>query len=338
MGHLSASSGAVLRFEGRGRILAGVMDRCIPRCGFRGDRSYGSADAAAPAHAADPGTRRRSVGPAVAASRAGGVVAVVVLTLAGCSNPPEQDTPIDMTASAYRSRVDDAIGGQFQITIANTGERPIAVHTIALASPGFAPVAPTVREIELQKGGRIDIPTPYGGARCDSTVGPLAARLSVTRKGEPEQDVEVPLEQPYDIIDRIHSEECTAEQVLSKVSVELSLSSPPLVSTDPLFASVVVSRGSFDGPIRVDELRGSVLYDLTGALPRTLQSDDDSLVIPLTITTASCEAHVIADSKKPFVFPIYLAFGDEKPVYARIPVPTDIQKQLVAYQGAACLR
>nr|WP_314144922.1 hypothetical protein [uncultured Rhodococcus sp.] len=243
-----------------------------------------------------------------------------------------------MTASAYRSRVDDAIGGQFQITIANTAERPIAVHTIAFASPGFTPVAPTVREIELKKGGRIDIPTPYGAARCDSTVGPLAARLSVTREGEPEQDVEVSLEQPYDIIDRIHSEECTAEQVLSKVSMTLSLSSPPLVPTDPLSASLLVSRESFDGPIRVDELRGSVLYDLTGALPRTLQSDSDSLAIPLTITTASCEAHAIADSKKPFVFPIYLAFGDEKPVYARIPVPTETQKQLVAYQGAACMR
>ena len=338
MGHLSASSEPLLRFLSRARILAGVRDRCIPRCGFRGDPSYGSAEAAAPARAADSDARFRSLGSAVAASRACGVVATTVLALAGCSNPPEQDLPSDITASAYRSRVDDAIGGQFQITIANTGERPIAVHTIALASPGFAPVAPTVREIELQKGGRIDIPTPYGAARCDTTVGPLAARLYVTREGEREQDVEVPLAQPYDIIDRIHSEECTAEQVLSKVSMTLSLSSPPPVSTDPLSASLLVSRESFDGPIRVDELRGSVLYDVTGVLPRTLQSDSDSLAVPLTITTASCEAHAIADSKKPFVFPIYLAFGDEKPVYARIPVPNETQKQLVAYQGAACMR
>jgi hypothetical protein len=274
----------------------------------------------------------------VAASRIAAAGAVIALLLAGCSTPPPPAPPSDMTASAYRSRVDDATGGQFQITVTNTGERPVEVHSVALDSPGFDPVPPSVREVQLQKGSRIDIPTLYGDAICDASVEPLTARLSVTRDGEPQQEIDVPLEQPYDIIDRIHSEECTAERVDSDVSMTLSVSAQPAVETAPLQASLQVARGDFDGPLRVDELDGSLLYGLAAALPVTLDPGTESTTIPLTITTASCEAHVIADSKKPFVFPIYLAFGDDKPVYARIPVPVDVQRQLVAYQQTACRR
>ncbi|GGG03038.1 hypothetical protein GCM10007304_16360 [Rhodococcoides trifolii] len=261
-----------------------------------------------------------------------------MLVLTGCGGAPAPAPPSEISASAYRSRVDDATGGQFQITVTNTGERPVDVHSIALDSPGFDSVPPSVRDVQLQQGSRIDIPTLYGAAVCDSSVEPLSARLSVTREGEPQRDVDVPLDQPYDIIDRIHSEECTAERVESEVTLTLSISAPPAVSTDPLNASLEVTRGKFDGPIRVDELAGSLLYGLKADLPETLDANTDSVTVPLTITTASCEAHVIADSKKPFVFPIYLAFGDDKPVYARIPVPTELQRQLVAYQGMACRR
>ncbi|MGU3433937.1 hypothetical protein ACNHUS_13055 [Actinomycetes bacterium M1A6_2h] len=275
----------------------------------------------------------------MAASRIAVAAAAVVLALVGgCAQTPAPTESSDLTASAYRSRVDDATGGQFQITVTNTGERPVDVHSVALDSPGFDAVAPSVREVQLQKGSRIDIPTLYGEAVCDSSVEPLEARLSVTRDGEPQQEIDVPLDQPYDIIDRIHSEECTAERVQSEVSMALTISAPPAVSTAPLDASLSVTRGEFDGPIRVDEFDGSLLYGLSAALPVMLDRGTDSVTIPLTITTASCEAHVIADSKKPFVFPIYLAFGHDKPVYARIPVPTELQKQLVAYQQLACRR
>ncbi|MBY6540609.1 hypothetical protein HQ325_18205 [Rhodococcus sp. BP-349] len=60
--------------------------------------------------------------------------------------------------------------------------------------------------------------------------------------------------------------------------------------------------------------------------------------VPVTLSTASCEPHVIADATKPFVFPAWIAVGDGVPVHTRIPVPVSVRRQLVGYQQRASAR
>lgn len=274
---------------------------------------------------------------AVDARAAGGsrrVLAAVacVSILVGCAAAPEtpDDNAHGLEASASRTRDDDNAGGQFQTRLANTGDSVLSVVSVALDSPGFEPAAASSRAVELGPGNRIDIPTEYGRVRCGQA--PTPARATVVLAGG--TAVSVPLTTPYDVLDTIAHQECTAEDV--QRSVALTLTPGIDVGSDSLPAELVIDRVDTDVTVRLDEVRGSVLYGLTSALPATMPADSESLVVPVEITAATCSAHAIADSKKPFVFPVFLAFGDAEAVYARIPVPTVAQEMLIAFQKRVC--
>ncbi|WP_328809571.1 MULTISPECIES: hypothetical protein [unclassified Rhodococcus (in: high G+C Gram-positive bacteria)] len=177
-----------------------------------------------------------------------------------------------MSASAYRSRDDDAVGGQLQVTLTGASEQPVTVRSVALRSPGFETVDATPREITLDRGSRIDVTVPYGTALCDVGAEPATAVVETSD----DIAVEVPLASQNDTLNRIHAEECAAAELADIVAV--------------------------------------------------------------TLSTASCEPHVIADARKPFVFPAWIAVGDGVPVYTRIPVPVSVQRQLVEYQQHSCVR
>lgn len=177
-----------------------------------------------------------------------------------------------MSASAYRSRDDDAVGGQLQVTLTGASEQPVTVRSVALRSPGFETVDATPREITLDRGSRIDVTVPYGTALCDVGAEPATAVVETSD----DIAVEVPLASQNDTLNRIHAEECAAAELADIVAV--------------------------------------------------------------TLSTASCVPHVIADATKPFVFPAWIAVGDGVPVHTRIPVPVSVQRQLVEYQQRACAR
>lgn len=272
---------------------------------------------------------------AVAGSRRVVAAALCMILVAGCGSsvPPVDDGTADesgLRASASRTRDDDNIGGQFQTRLANTGRTTVHVVSVALESPGFEPAAPSVRGVSLGSGNQIDIPTQYGPARCD--VAPTPASVSVVVDSG--QTLSIPLETPYDVLDTIARQECTASTLAR--SVELTLRPFPDTGLDSLAAELVVERLDTNEPVRVDEVRGSVLYGLSARLPTVLGPDAESLVVPVEITAATCAAHSIADSKKPFVFPVFLAVGDADTVYARIPVPTAVQESVIAFQTRVC--
>lgn len=267
---------------------------------------------------------------AEAGSRRAIVAAVCVATAAACSTVSIPQEHVDLQASASRSRDDDNVGGQFQTRLTNIGTTDITIDSVALDSPGFDPVAASVREVTLGPGNRIDIPTQYGPVRCDRA--PTPASVTVQIGGG--VTTSVPLATPYDVLDTISAQECTATEV--QRSVEIALNPLPDNGSDSLSAQLTIRRLSTVDAIRLDDIRGSVLYGLTAALPQTMTAEDMSLVVPVTITAATCAAHAIADSKKPFVFPVFLAFGDGDAVYSRIPMPTDTQNALITFQERVC--
>src|SRR5687767_2853047 len=55
-------------------------------------------------------------------------------------------------AEAVRQRTDEALGDQVQVRITNTGEDPYTVTSVALDSPGFAPVPPREASTEFPPG------------------------------------------------------------------------------------------------------------------------------------------------------------------------------------------
>ncbi|SDY50170.1 hypothetical protein SAMN05661080_03681 [Modestobacter sp. DSM 44400] len=82
-----------------------------------------------------------------------------------------------------------------------------------------------------------------------------------------------------------------------------------------------LTRTAGDQPVEVVALERSVL--LTPAvgrdLPVTLRPGDDELALPVTFALANCESHVLAGTKKPFVFPLSVAVSDRDPVAVDLP-------------------
>jgi len=241
---------------------------------------------------------------------------------------------IPLSAEAYRSREDDAAGGRIHVRIANTGDAPVAVTSVALDSPGFEAAPATRREVELGPGNRIDVEAVYGPVRCDTSPEPAYALIGVAdRDGSP---VRVPLAAPYDVLARVHDDDCAAQDLARAVPVTLIPAAAPPEPTAPLPAQLVVSRGTASGDVRVDEIGGSVLYALHGALPATMRADEDRLSVDITIDAARCDPHALAEAKKPFVFPLWIAVGSSEPEYSRIPVSEENRRILTNYLTVTC--
>lgn len=232
--------------------------------------------------------------PILTSSRVFVALACVAATacggLSGCAvGDPAEDDAIPLSAEAYRSREDDAAGGRIHVRIANTGDAPVAVTSVALDSPGFEAAPATRREVELGPGNRIDVETEYGPVRCDTSPESAYALIGVAdRDGSP---VRVPLAAPYDVLARIHDGDCAAEDLARAVPVTLIPAAAPPEPTAPLPAQLIVSRGTASGDVRVDEIGGSVLYALHGTLPATMRAGEDRLSVDITIDAARCDPH-----------------------------------------------
>lgn len=231
-----------------------------------------------------------------------------------------------MVALAWRTRLDDAAGGRFQIKLTNTGSEQYTVLATSLDSPGFIPLPPSPRETLFRPGARIDMPTPYGPVICDADVHaePAYAALEVLRPDGTREQLRVPLPSDYAILTRIHDEECLAEAIAEALSVELIDAQVVGSGADQaLQATLRLTRRAGEQSIAITDVVGSMLYDLVERdgieLPVVLAPDQSMLTVPIQIAPATCAPHVIAETKKPFTFPLWLSFDGAERQYSEIP-------------------
>jgi len=229
-----------------------------------------------------------------------------------------------MVALAWRTRLDDAAGGVFQIKLTNTGSEQFTVLATGLDSPGFTLLPPNPRETLFRPGARIDMPTPYGPVICDAEAEPAYAALEVLRPDGTHEQVRVPLPSDYGILTRIFDEKCQAAALAEAVAVELV--EPRVVGSGAeqvLQATLQLTRRASEKSIAVTDLVGSMLYDLVERdgieLPLELAPEQSVLTVPIEIAPATCATHVIAETKKPFTFPLWLSLDGAEPLYSEIP-------------------
>lgn len=275
-------------------------------------------------------------------------VLLVALT-AGCaaSAEPAADSPATTSlsagpavpavpgieAEAVRLRTDEAIGGQVQVRITDTGEEPFTVTSVALDSPGFTPVPAREASTEFTPGRTIDLPVQYGEPRCDTAAEPAAARLTVVRPDGSGEELRVPL--AAEIMTRIHGEECAVLALLEVVSIEVV----DLVDEDEVLSGQLrLTRRAGAERVTVTRVGGSVILDVTGEeLPAEMAADDDELSTPVAFTSATCDPHALAETKKPYVFPLEVTAGDDEPVVMDLPVDDELRGRLAALVDRVCL-
>lgn len=281
--------------------------------------------------------------------RRGAAVLLVAFT-AGCANSAEPGAEATaattslssgptipavpgIEAEAVRQRTDEAIGGQVQIRITATGDEPFTVTSVALDAPGFAPMPPRAVTTEFAPGRVIDLPVTYGSPRCNVAAEPAAARLTVVRPDGSSEDLRVPL--AAEIMTRIHEEECAVLALLRVVDVSVV----DLVDEDDaLTGSLRLTRRDGDEPVRVARVEGSVILDVTGEeLPVEMTGDGEELSTPVVFTSARCDPHALAETKKPYVFPLEVTVGAGDPVVLELPVSEDLKARLEFLIERVCL-
>jgi hypothetical protein len=261
--------------------------------------------------------------------------AALALLCAGCAGGPVGAGPAPGVATAsappavpgieaevVRLRTDVAVDGQVHVRVTGTGDRPFTVTAVALDSPGFAPLPATALTAAFRPGRTIALRTAYGEPDCAASPSPVAARLTVARADGAVEELRVPLS--GDDLHVVHREECAVAGVLAVADVGLGELVP---AGESVTGTVVLTRvGDDDRAVTVVDARRSVVLDVAVAgLPLRLGPGEERVAADVAFTAASCEPHVLAETKQPFVFPLAVAVGDAAPV--AVPLPVDGAQQ-----------
>jgi hypothetical protein len=250
------------------------------------------------------------------------------------SAPVETARPVvpGLEAEAVRLRTDEAIGGQFQVRITDTGDDAFTVTSVALDSPGFTALPATAETAEFAPGRVIDLPTPYGAPVCDAEPLPAAAQLTVVRPDGAQEAVRAPLS--ADVLQLIHDEECAVLAVAEVVDVAVTDLAD---EGDSLAGSLTLTRREGDEPVTAATLGRSVLVDVVAEdLPLELAGDERSARTDVSFTPATCDPHVLSETKKPFVFPLAVQVGGDDPVTMDLPLDQAARDRLAALVQRVC--
>jgi hypothetical protein len=121
---------------------------------------------------------------------------------------------------------------------------------------------------------------------------------------------------------------CAVAGVLAVVDVGLV---GLVAAGESVTGSVVLTRaGDDDLAVTVVDARRSVVLDVAVAgLPLQLGPGEDRTAADVAFTAASCEPHVLAETKQPFVFPLSVVVGDAEPV--AVPLPVDATQEALLW-------
>ena len=289
--------------------------------------SCGDDSSLAPVSTPPPST---GSGSAVATSASPETTASVTTTSAGTApattatpaTPPATSAPSPtesttqpqgpITVDAYQVRSDEAVGGQFQVQVTNTGDEEFTVVGVRLQSPGSNSSSSSHDRRCSASGSAPTSPPNTGPSSATSTWPPSGAGLQIQRPDGRDEEIDLPFQSLY-VLDRIHRRECAAQAFAEAVDMHLG---PMEVATSGdrsvMSTTLVLERRGSDEAIVVDDTRGSVLITpiLTSSTGRELAVGAEQVDMPYEFETRSCMPHLLADVKKPFDFTVYVRIGD----------------------------
>jgi hypothetical protein len=235
-------------------------------------------------------------------------------------------------AEAVQLRADAAVGGQVQVRVTDTGGEPFTVTSVAIDSPGFAPLPDRAVEAAYAPGQTIDLPTPFGEVVCDHAAEPAAARLAVVRPDGRSEVLRVPL--AAEDLTEIHADTCGARAALAVAGVTVT---GLAVDGEAATGSLVLTRaGDDDRPVTLTRLEGNVLYDADADLPVTLGEGRASVEVPVAFTSVTCAGHALAETKQPYLFLLGVQVGDGDEVPVDLPLDQGQRDVLAALVDVVC--
>ncbi len=106
-----------------------------------------------------------------------------------------------------------------------------------------------------------------------------------------------------------------------------------------LRGSLVLTRRGGAAPVTVDQVQGSVLFDLALAgttAERTLAETERRQEVPLEVSAGRCDEHARSQSTQSFLFRTWVRLGDDEPVAVAREPSRRLQSRLLDFLDFAC--
>ncbi len=224
----------------------------------------------------------------------------------GAAQPPSLEVSFERPRYLVTKR-------QGELILINTGSKAVTVTQLQLASDAFTRVSATSNDVELAPGQRIDVAVDYGKAICDGGRDEHRAVLT-TRDGaghtialRPDADASLQL---------LHTEECNRQAITNAADIAFGpgwqREGTPRNYT--FTTTLTVRRKDFDDTITIDSIRGGVIFSLNPAKKNAspvlaLTRGEPQASAPVRLHIFRCDPHGMAESKKTYRFPVYVALG-----------------------------
>ena len=254
---------------------------------------------------------------------------VAGLVLGGCSATTDDAAPSSVTSSdaAVPTLTGDVAFPRIlqaerwvEVRLSGTENDDWVVTSAALDANTFAPVPATKTNVRLFRGYVAHVRVPLGVATCPAATGDSIAKIIVANGAGAVAKLEVPL--PTAVLDGINADECATRKVLDVASPSLGAASA--ASGMSVDTTLTIARGAAGAgaAVAVTALRGSVIFDLAprqgATLPAVLAPGQQDVTVPVTFTATRCDGHAIAESKKTFVFGVWLTVDGGPATYLEV--------------------
>lgn len=218
---------------------------------------------------------------------------------------------------------------RLEAIIDNQSDVELTVIDIALRSPLFEPVDADVHDYTVAAHLRQDLQMGVGDSICPPVAGPSMIEMTIEIDGERQHGL---VEIDATPIERISDTECNQEFVLDNVDIEFG---PEFEVADGVMTTAItLTRRSGADTIRLTATRGSVLIVvLPVEAPEplaTLPSGETNVAAPVTMHVGRCEAHAVADAKKPFQFAVWVTVGDSPELFVTVTPEGELRAALEA--------
>jgi hypothetical protein len=271
--------------------------------------------------------------------RAGLAGSVALLLLAGCG-AVAPELPSGLSVVVYQPRPDVALG-QFAIQVVNDGDALVEIIAAQLRSPDFADdVEWTGDGSTVLAGRKLDLRVPVPRIDCTGETAP-EARLTAD-VGSPSEPTAVEVADPYDLLPRLHAEQCVA-QAIAEIAVLTPREVIAPAGQAPAVLVIDIAPTGAAGSIEIVGVRSTTL----------LQPADDGVRTPvlalgvelsatgptelrLPLLPNRCDAHALAEDKVGTIIPFLVDAGGSEPVTWLMVLPDELKGALYAYYAAYC--
>ncbi|MBW3618918.1 MAG: hypothetical protein KY461_01625 [Actinobacteria bacterium] len=212
-----------------------------------------------------------------------------------------------------------------EVRLRTTGDEPVEVTGLQLLDERFTPVPPAPKSTSVRPGRSwIITPIPATDAVCDAATD-VVPRMAVSflSGGDTVHVVVAVAPEGSELLAGIHADECRRRRLTAAVELRFG-DDWTTVSPATARGTIELERRTATGAVVLAQVQGTVIFSLRlleGAADGpvlTLPAGDDATEVPVEISAARCDPHALIESKKTYLFPMWVELEGEPVVFLTV--------------------